>query len=382
MKNTIVKTIRNSKHDFIEAEIGDAKQDDFFPQVKIKRFDNEVNFSMRYKQKGIGKGTYSDKDGKLVWKNKNEEVHIYEVTDGYELEAILNEKPETNKVEFTIQTKGLNFFYQPELTNKEKEKGIDRPENIIGSYAVYMKERKKTYTNGKQYRAGKVGHIYRPKIIDANDEWVWGVMSIDEDAGILAVEIHQEFLDKAVYPVRVDPTFGYTTQGGTNYVMGDDTPAIASLYDLYTANDGDLLENIKFYAKEYDNPEGIEASLYRIQSGLPTTKFSGGSVNVNSTTLQIWTITLGGVAMTDGYEYCVAYGGWGGDESASEYNTAVAMDTVSNISSFRDIGERDLPATWNHVTYEDYLPSLWATFTAGPIDMNYTYTIFIDKAKL
>ncbi|MCR4275461.1 MAG: hypothetical protein NUV83_01770, partial [Candidatus Wolfebacteria bacterium] len=71
---------------------------------------------------------------------------------------------------------------------------------------------------------GKVGHIFRPKIIDSAGTEVWGDLHIEN--GILSVTIPQNFLDKAVYPVIVDPTFGYTTIGATggatpaNYLVG------------------------------------------------------------------------------------------------------------------------------------------------------------------
>ena len=88
------------------------------------------------------------------------------------------------------------------------------PENVEGSYAVYAKSNKVNYVDGKEYKVGKVGHIYRPKIIDSIGTEVWGKLHIDN--GILSVIIPQEFLDSAIYPVRhaAGLTFGYTS-GGT-----------------------------------------------------------------------------------------------------------------------------------------------------------------------
>lgn len=39
--------VKDSDADRLVVEIGDSKQIDFKPQVKIMRWDNEVNFSMR-----------------------------------------------------------------------------------------------------------------------------------------------------------------------------------------------------------------------------------------------------------------------------------------------------------------------------------------------
>jgi len=173
----------------------------------------------------------------------------------FELEVLLLEKPKKNKVEFTVETKGLKFYYQPELTQKEKDDGAFRPENVVGSYAVYHESKtnniiypfdksgytldelnekvlseelvakinKKTseveyYTQGKKYRVGKAFHIYRPKIVDSAGTEVWGDLIVDTNKKVLTVEIPQEFLDNAVYPVRhaAGLTFGYTSAGGSN----------------------------------------------------------------------------------------------------------------------------------------------------------------------
>jgi hypothetical protein len=66
---------------------------------------------------------------------------------------------------------------------------------------------------GMNYMAGKVGHIYRIKAIDANGDWTWGKQNIDVGKKLHTIELPQDWLDKAAYPVVVDPTFGYTTLG-------------------------------------------------------------------------------------------------------------------------------------------------------------------------
>ncbi len=45
--NTFTKVTKDNPKDFIEVEVGDSKQEDFYPQTKIKRWDNECNFSVR-----------------------------------------------------------------------------------------------------------------------------------------------------------------------------------------------------------------------------------------------------------------------------------------------------------------------------------------------
>lgn len=223
-----VKVKDGKPKDLIITEVGDVKQEEFYPQVKIGRWcdddnTNEVNLSVRLIDNEIGKETLATENDKIKWSKGNKTARFYEIEPNedypegaFEFDIELSQKPKTNKIEFSLNTKGVDFFYQPALTQQEIDEGAFRPENVVGSYAVYASEQKTNWKDGKEYKVGKVGHIYRPKIFDATGARVWGILSIDKEAGKLTVEIPQEFLDKAVYPVVVDPTFGYTTQGASS----------------------------------------------------------------------------------------------------------------------------------------------------------------------
>jgi len=228
--NTFIRAAKDDPRDRVDIEIGDEKQPStFYPQVKIKRWDNECNFSCRLKDNDYDTPTIQTSQDKIKWISGKREAHFYEIGasqdhpgGAYEFEVVLKERPASNVVEFSIQTKGLEFLYQPALTPEEIEQGAFRPENVIGSYAVYYKDCPANYEGGKLYRTGKAFHIYRPKIEDAKGNWTWGELRVDEKQGTLAVTIPWEFLDEAVYPVMVDPTFGYTTVGGTNFTPDAD----------------------------------------------------------------------------------------------------------------------------------------------------------------
>ncbi len=137
----------------------------------------------------------------------------------FEVELVLKEKPNTNLFEYKINSENLVFWYQGELTEEEKEEGFNRPENIIGSYAVYHKNHDKFFSEEEvnKYKLGKAFHIYRPKIIDASGNEIWGKLRIDQERGILSIEVSQEFLDNANYPVKVDPTFGFEEAGHNDW---------------------------------------------------------------------------------------------------------------------------------------------------------------------
>ena len=54
---------------------------------------------------------------------------------------------------------------------------------------------------------------------DAAGNETWGDLHVDTDAGILSVTVDQEWLDRAIYPVVVDPTLGYTAKGAFHFTV-------------------------------------------------------------------------------------------------------------------------------------------------------------------
>lgn len=262
-----------------KVEIGDREATDFKPHLKLNRWDGEcfiavkpanlVEEEIEYEvEEGKVKSKYKvkyeddteeefesefypleprtvitkDKDGKDV------EFRQCEL-GGFEFEIILKKKPKTNQIILNIETQGLKFFYQPELTAEEIEQGCIRPENVVSSYAVYHATRTPFYKNkedAEKYKCGKAFHIYRPKITDAEGKWVWGELSLNEKAGTLTTTILQDFLDSAVYPVSTGTTnFGYETGKLANSTLLEDN--INGL--LATCADGGTADSITVWVK-------------------------------------------------------------------------------------------------------------------------------------
>lgn len=376
METTFVNIPSADERDFIESEVGDAKQEQFYPQVKVKRFSNEYNLSIRYNESG---GTHSVEDGKVIWKKGLKEARFYEIEGAHEFEVIFNEKPVSNIVEFSIRHKNVDFYYQPELTDEEKEKGFERPENVIGSYAVYSSRLRKTIDGGKRYGCGKIAHIYRPKIIDKNGQEVWGDLNISKESNILTITIPQDFLDKAEYPVIVDPTIGYDVAGSSSVKGGSSDEAICSVFNTLTALSGDTVNQVSFYAKKEAANETVAVSLYTVSSTVPVTKVgTESSINVNSTTAQWWNASVSDV-LSAGTEYGIAYGGWGGGVGSE--NTRIYYDSgASKQASYNTT--TSLSSTWSESATFNLYFSIYASYTREPITIDYSYNIFINKAKL
>lgn len=273
VQEAFAKSELQGKYEFIAdrivtktAHIDDAKVEisTLEPQAVFSKWDNEVD--IKIKPKGAKKQKPKFEGEKIKFKENKKEHHFYEVENGYEIETILLEKPTSNIVEYEIETKGLDFFYQPELTQEEIDEGAFRPENVIGSYAVYHSTKQGDYSKmgGKNYRAGKAFHIYRPLIIDANSAEVWGEMNIE--SGLLTVTIPQSFLDNAVYPVVVDPTFGYTTSGANYWSTGQDGSLVAKYTLPVNGSVSKLTASLLEQTVESTNVKGL---IYVDNSGEP-----------------------------------------------------------------------------------------------------------------
>ena len=191
------------------------------PKVILGKWNDEVQLGVKY----LGLNTRGSRvafTNRIEWKEAKQELHAYPLEakegmegGGFEIEIVLNEKPATNVFEFQIDgAENLDFFYQPELTQKEIDRGIERLENIVGSYAVYHKTKNSHKIGSINYATGKAFHIYRPKVFDNNNNEIWGELGYKN--GVLSIIIPQNFLDNAVYPVKIDPTFGFTTSGGSD----------------------------------------------------------------------------------------------------------------------------------------------------------------------
>lgn len=209
------RVIKDNYKDKIEAEFKNKK-------LKISRWDDEVNLELELRDD----------------KKKAKEVKIYDITEGeggMEFEVDLLEKPLTNKIEFNLNNKGLDFFYQPPLNEEMKNDecwtsactetdccNSHRPENVVGSYAVYAKEKKINLVGGKEYKTGQMGMFYRPRICDSNNQCVWGILNISGNT--LSVEIPQDFLNEAAYPIKhaAGLNFGYETAGGSYATLAAD----------------------------------------------------------------------------------------------------------------------------------------------------------------
>jgi len=298
LNNGALKRVaKDDPRDRIEVFIGNrAEITNFEPTLTIARWDDEVDFTL--KPKAFNDVPLKDQglrfEGeKIIFETPKMNFEMYEYTEGeggYKYIWYLNEKPATNKVFFQIETSGLDFFYQPPLTQEyqsgyseelkkeivvsetqvkdlESNVLVERPENVVGSYAVYHQTKGGLNDiNDKEYRAGKAFHIFRPHIIDAKGNETWGILNIDVTNGIYSVEIPQEFLDKAVYPIKSNDTIGYTTTGGT--VDGAMSNTFLATTKTQANASGGTLTEIQAAVYDASGDHNIKLAVYNDSAGV------------------------------------------------------------------------------------------------------------------
>ena len=244
------------------------------PEIRFHKWNDEINLGLTYGAvKGAGNRPLLS--NKMEYKDTDQEVHDYPLADGFEIEVVLKSKPATNIVTFTLDNyESLDFFYQPALTQQEIDEGAERPENVVGSYAIYANGKANYCTNcgTPNYATGKIGHIYRPKIIDSAGTEVWGDLHIEN--GILSVTIPQDFLDNAVYPVRVDPTFGYASIGASSAAIESNIRG-----SKFSISENGTGTSITWYGYSGSSAGNQKAKIYNNDAGI-TGLTNGESIEI------------------------------------------------------------------------------------------------------
>lgn len=381
-----------------KVEIGDREDVAFKPHIKLNRWGGECFVKM-----GLPttiKTTPVVKNGKIKWRGQKVEAQIYplEPTDvnelgGFEFEIILKEKPSSNQIVLNIQAQGLRFSYQPPLTQEEIDEGSSRPDNVVGSYAVYHAKKK-----GNQYMTGKAFHIYRPQAEDSIGNKAWCELYIDEyiDPKNMTITVPQQFLNEAVYPVTIDPDFGYTSIGGTSQRITIDVSCPARAGSAWTMPAGGGTAN---YIRAYIGGD------YRVCDCkvFINQKDSGGAgshgqiatkENLSCGIAFHWEeFTLGGEALAEAVVYILNIMGNGSDMPEMEYYY-VKKDTNGAVSFyFESYGDNvnyttpenpwtDTPGgiTYDCSIYCNYSPAGWSGKISGVT--NPAKVMGVDKANI
>lgn len=306
---------------------------------------------------------------------------------GMEININLTSEPASNVFTFQLDNYAdLDFFYQAPLwqeaglkaptadctdtsCNTDGEGTSTRPENVVGSYAVYYKDHANHVEGQTNYATGKAYQIFRPQVSDANGNTTWAELAYSN--GMLTVSVPQDFLDSAAYPVKVDPTFGYTTAGGTETDQATTlTPVSGQLTASYAASSGDTLTKISIYTKcvaGTGSAVALNAAVFTYSAGLPVSQQAATKKAITETgTTAGWidTSTMS-FSLTGGTSYISAFGMKAQSGGCSTDQLATFRDVLSGNQRSVNSTTGDLPASWVDGGQSASSYSIYATYTAS-----------------
>jgi hypothetical protein len=256
-------TLKADPKDLVHVEVGDVSSPSKFkPHMKWKRWGGEATFAFELDDVFPGNASVTFDGSVITWSKAMVDArwYAYDNDGGFEFEVTLKAKPPRNSVTFTLTDHAnLDFHYQPPPTQQELDEGAIRPDNVVGSYAVYHRSKRDDWSacGGQNYMTGKVCHIFRPEAIDANGVHCWGDIAIDAAAGTVTLSLPQAFLDSAKYPVVIDPTFGWATGTGTAQAFTPANAVRASNVNYTPPGNGRLLS----YTHYVYNPNALTDRL-------------------------------------------------------------------------------------------------------------------------
>jgi hypothetical protein len=259
----------------LTVEVGDSTRPAFEPsfrltgwsgsgQLKVHLSSDRFPLSMALRQVSLRN---DHEMTRLVTPSLDHELFVR--PDGsFEWQMVFKSRPDTNVFDFPVETEGLAFHYQDELTEAEILAGSYRPDSVVGSYAVYLAEGRGNRVNRAgtvfEFGTGKLCHVYRPKAWDAVGDTVWCGIDINVDAQLLRLAVPGEFLERATYPVVIDPTFGVSSVGASDFSLG---AGHVRHCRFGMGSTGGTADSITVYISEDGSTSNVGTAIYTDASG-------------------------------------------------------------------------------------------------------------------
>lgn len=336
-------------------KIGGDDAAKFIPNVNMSfefNSEDEFYFNLNRKDKVVTNEVVSFSDGTISQTIDGETDEYYLADDNrLKWDIIFYAIPDKKKIEFEIDcSEKVDFIYQGELDADEISDSCYRPAGVIGSYTVYCDKKNNVY------KTGKLVHIYRPIFIDADNNTIFGELEINDNK--LTILLPEDFMATAVYPVRLDPTFGYLSIGAsTHYQYTSDDP-MGTTYNTHTAVTGDTVTQFHFYGGMITAASILNIAAYSVSGGILASRLGAATeIPATSATPQWWSSSAVSIGMSNGVEYGLAFECYG----EASNGCFVAYD-LAGSGQRHDTGE-SLPATWSSAGTNSRTYSLYATYT-------------------
>lgn len=331
--------------------IGGKVKDKFVPNINMSfgfGGDEEFYINLNRKDKTVNTETASLSTGKVSQKIGDETDEYYIDKDGkLKWDIVFDSCPKSFDLQWEIKNSdGLEFLYQPETP--ETDTAI-RPDNIKGSYAVYCNK------SNNKYKTGKVCHIYRPFVIDEDGKTEWCVIKIDKST--LTITLPENFMESAAYPVRLDPTFGYTSNGASS----DYWSSLCCSFATSTPASNGTLNSIYYYCRVNTGSGTARVAIYSNSSSAPSSRLAVNEtgVSITNTSLAWAEISLSYASITSGTQY------WLGHSWTADSLLYFGYDSGTNELSRMGTNTDAFPSSWTDVGRNSHRVSIYANYTAS-----------------
>jgi hypothetical protein len=303
-------------------------------------------------------------DGKIAQTIGDETEEFYVDAKGrLKWDTVFNKIPSNMSIEYALKySDGIEFHYQDTLENDWNRYNDDmsledylkyhhRPDEIVGSYAVFCNK-----SQGK-YKTGKIAHITRPFVIDAKGNTEWCSLIIDN--GIITVSLPTKFMNDAVYPVRLDPTIGFSGTPGTT----GDLPSVARYMGTAIGGGSFQAQSTGICTKMYVYISSIPTSGNTVYVGTydsdsPRNLIQSGSKNSDFVDDAYNEIDVTDFDITSGNTYYTAVG-----FGVVSGTIGVGYDSTSGSGCDRETDTATLPSTWATTQDRTYVFGVYLDYT-------------------
>ena len=261
--------------------VGDSTKQDFKPILTFESLDSWFNIYFNNDEL-ISKESLTFIDEKVTYIINDYELWYYQKDrNNFEFEIIITQPMKSNILTLGLDSYNLDFRKQLPLNQEYNKEDWDfinetysikgkieliRPLNIVNSYAVY-------YINTPKGLPNKAYHIYTNTVTDSKGNMIYTDLNIDAKRNVYEIIIDQKYLDNAVYPLRVSPTFGKTSVGETGLGNGWDNSFIMC---KYTSSVKMNISNILVWGY-WGNGGNCKGVLFSENSGIPDDLLIEGS---------------------------------------------------------------------------------------------------------
>lgn len=329
------------------------------PNINASKWSNEAWLNLNYRAMTINaeqpifkNNCLALKVGGVTWKTWPLNQSVLECSLTFDNAADL-----PAQIELELKDSGnLVYYFQDALTQAEIDEGCSRPDNVVGSYAVYFSKR------WNQYSTGKFGHLYRWEAIGADGKKCW-LDPLEIQDGKLIIGLPD--LSNMVFPIicmGAGDTFGVSAAGASS--TGCPSALVCTALDSPDSNG--TVTSIDVHSYNATATGDVKVGMYNDNAGTPSTKVGNETNNLDvgiwggsGVGSHVWKSFSHSQAVTSGTNYWLAM--------VSSSIAEVSYDSGSGTQRCQDNTTTYPTASWpspfNISTTSSALYSYRATYT-------------------